>query len=274
MPYSPRTLVGAAAMALLMLAGAFIVARGGLPLPGAGQTADSGEQWVCPMHPDVQQRHEGRCPICGMALEKVPASEQKAAHQEAHGARAAATNPSRPSVTPPPSAAEPERRAPVLLDGRRQQLIGVRTVAVTEQALTHRLRAQGIVRFDESRWTDVNVRAEGWIRRLHVDRTGVAVRRGQPLLALVQPGARGGAGRVRPRAADARCHSRRDTSRRTGRAPDRGRPVAPRAMGRARRTPRLPRRSPRGGAARHLPLSRVGPRHGEACGRWSPGHAR
>jgi membrane fusion protein, copper/silver efflux system len=188
MHHPKRIVIGVgAAIVLLVLAGGFIVARGGLPVPGTTQAADPAERWVCPMHPDVQQPHEGRCPICGMALEKVPASEQKTAHQEAHAARAAATNPSRPSVTPPPAAGEAERRAPVTLDGRRQQLIGVRTVAVTEQALTHRLRAQGIVRFDESRWTDVNVRAEGWIRKLYVDRTGVAVTRGQPLLALYSP---------------------------------------------------------------------------------------
>jgi membrane fusion protein, copper/silver efflux system len=188
MPHVPRSLIGAAAgVVLLLAAGGFIVARGGLPVTGATQGTDSVERWVCPMHPDVQQPHEGRCPICGMALEKVPASEQKAAHQEAHAARAAATNPSRPSVTPPPADGGTERRAPVTLDGRRQQLIGVRTIAVSEQALTHRLRAQGIVRFDESRWTDVNVRAEGWIRRVYVDRTGVTVKRGQPLLALYSP---------------------------------------------------------------------------------------
>jgi membrane fusion protein, copper/silver efflux system len=188
MPHVSRTLVGAAGgLVLLVAAGGFIVARGGLPLTRAGQGTASAERWVCPMHPDVQQRNEGRCPICGMALEKVPASEQKTAHQEAHGARAAATNPARRSVTPPPADGGTERRAPVMLDGRRQQLIGVRTVAVSEQALTHRLRAQGIVRFDESRWTDVNVRAEGWIRRLYVDRTGVTVKRGQPLLALYSP---------------------------------------------------------------------------------------
>ena len=139
------------------------------------------------MHPDVNQEHPGRCPICGMALEKATAAEEKSAHQQAHGVHATATNPARPSVTPPAAQADAEPRAPVTLEGRRQQLIGVRTVAVTEQALTRRLRATGIVRFDESRWTDVNVRTEGWIRKLYVERTGDVVRRGQPLLAIYSP---------------------------------------------------------------------------------------
>jgi hypothetical protein len=33
--------------------------------------ANSGAQYVCPMHPEVSTRQAGDCPICGMALEKV-----------------------------------------------------------------------------------------------------------------------------------------------------------------------------------------------------------
>ena len=177
-----------AAIVLVLAATAFVIARGRHAMAGrVAQNEQAREQFVCPMHPDVHQVRPGRCPICGMELEQVSASEQKTAHGEAHGARAAATNPSRPTATPPAAAGDPEARAPVTIDGRRQQLIGVRTVMVTEQPLTHRLRAKGIVRFDESRWTDVNVRAEGWIRKLYVERTGEAVRRGQPLLAIYSP---------------------------------------------------------------------------------------
>jgi membrane fusion protein, copper/silver efflux system len=172
---------------VIMLAGTgFVIARGLMP-QGGSRPQPAPAQWVCPMHPDVHQDRPGRCPICGMALEKASAADEKSAHQEAHGVRATATNPSRPSVAPPPANADPEPRAAVTLEGRRQQLIGVRTVAVTEQALTRRLRTTGIVRFDESRWTDVNVRTEGWIRKLYVERTGDVVRRGQPLLAIYSP---------------------------------------------------------------------------------------
>ena len=177
-----------AAIVIVFAGTAFVIARGSLSRPArAAQNEQAPEPFVCPMHPDVRQDHPGRCPICGMALEKVPASQQKTAHGEAHGARAAAANPSRPSAPRPAAGANPEARAPVTIDGRRQQLIGVRMVMVTEQALTHELRAKGIVRFDESRWTDVNVRTEGWIRKLYVERTGGVVRRGQPLLAIYSP---------------------------------------------------------------------------------------
>ena len=144
MRHSHRLYVTAAIV--IVLAGtAFVIARGSLARPaGTAQNEQAPEPFVCPMHPDVRQDHPGRCPICGMALEKVPASQQKTAHGEAHAARAAAANPSRPSAPRPAAGADPEARAPVTIDGRRQQLIGVRMVMVTEQALTHELRAKGI----------------------------------------------------------------------------------------------------------------------------------
>ena len=83
---------------VIMLAGTgFVIARGLMP-QGGSRTQPAPAQWVCPMHPDVHQGRPGRCPICGMALEKASAADEKSAHQEAHGVRATATNPSRPSV--------------------------------------------------------------------------------------------------------------------------------------------------------------------------------
>src|SRR5205823_6804671 len=78
-------------------------------------------------------------------------------------------------------------RAPVEIDPRRQQRIGVRTVEATRQALSATIRTVGVVRYDETRQTDVNVKLEGWIRDLYVDYTGQPVRQGQPLLTLYSP---------------------------------------------------------------------------------------
>src|SRR5437762_2472085 len=72
-------------------------------------------------------------------------------------------------------------RGEVTLDPRRQQLIGVRTVPVKREALVQTLRTVGLVRYDETRLADVNLKIEGWIRELYVDYTGQAVRQGQPL---------------------------------------------------------------------------------------------
>lgn len=178
--------VFAVTTASAVAAGAFVWARsGGTPPPQAQESP--AESYVCPMHPDVKQATPGRCPICGMALEKQTPAQSAGAHSAAHGARAIAENPATSVVAPPEAAIGAEPRGVLTLDGRRQQLIGVRTVLVTEDALTRTIRATGIVRFDESRWADVNIRAEGYIRKLYVERTGDTIRRGQPLLALYSP---------------------------------------------------------------------------------------
>ena len=78
-------------------------------------------------------------------------------------------------------------RGTVTIDARRQQLIGVRIVPVTRASLAQTVRAVGVVRYDETRLSDVNLKVEGWIRDLYVDNTGQAVEKGQPLFTLYSP---------------------------------------------------------------------------------------
>ena len=78
-------------------------------------------------------------------------------------------------------------RGDVFIDPQRQQLIGVRLAAVTHEAMAGIVRTTGVVRYDETRLTDVNVKLEGWIRDLRVDYTGQLVRKGQPLFTLYSP---------------------------------------------------------------------------------------
>src|SRR2546425_2976765 len=91
---------------------------------------------------------------------------------------------------PPAAAAQATAsaaRTEVSIDPRRQQLIGVRTVVAKRADLTTTIRAVGVVRYDETRLADVNVKVEGWIRDLYVDYTGQAVRKGQQLFTLYSP---------------------------------------------------------------------------------------
>ena len=78
-------------------------------------------------------------------------------------------------------------REPVILDDRRQQLLGVRTSRAVAGTLAPKLRTVGTVKYDETRLTDVNLKLDGWIRELYVNRTGQHVQRGQPLLTLYSP---------------------------------------------------------------------------------------
>lgn len=90
-----------------------------------------------------------------------------------------------PGAVQGPPAADP--RAEVSLDLRRQQLIGVRTAMVTREPFDKSIRTVGIVKYDETRLADVNLKIEGWIRQLFVETTGQAVERGQALFTLYSP---------------------------------------------------------------------------------------
>jgi Cu(I)/Ag(I) efflux system membrane fusion protein/cobalt-zinc-cadmium efflux system membrane fusion protein len=78
-------------------------------------------------------------------------------------------------------------RGPITIDPRRQQLIGVRTVPVAHELMQQTVRTVGVVRYDETRQADINLRVEGWIRDLYVDYTGQPIQKGQPLFTLYSP---------------------------------------------------------------------------------------
>jgi RND family efflux transporter MFP subunit len=103
----------------------------------------------------------------------------------------AATAPAATAAPAAPSAAAAAAGSPahgdVTIDPRRQQLIGVRTVPVERRRLSREIRAVGLVRYDETRVADVNLKVEAWIRTLDVDFTGQFVRKGQTLFTVYSP---------------------------------------------------------------------------------------
>jgi Cu(I)/Ag(I) efflux system membrane fusion protein len=75
----------------------------------------------------------------------------------------------------------------VIVDAARRQKIGVRIGRVERRSVPVTIRAVGDVVVDETRLADVSVKYRGWIGRLEVDETGLAVRRGQTLFTLYSP---------------------------------------------------------------------------------------
>ena len=86
-----------------------------------------------------------------------------------------------------PVPAGSQARADVQIDPQRQQLIGVRLAPVERTSLATAVRTTGIIRYDETRLTDINVKLDGWIRELYVDYTGQAVAKGQRLFSFYSP---------------------------------------------------------------------------------------
>jgi membrane fusion protein, copper/silver efflux system len=119
-------------------------------------------------------------------LARLPGMSRLAARSEGHDAM------QMPAPTPVPQAgaaatpAEPPR-GDVQIDLQRQQLIGVRLAPVERTSLSAPLRTTGVVRYDETRLTDINVKLDGWIRELYVDYTGQLVTKGQRLFAFYSP---------------------------------------------------------------------------------------
>jgi len=114
----------------------------------------------------------------GLAMRWMNATRQPVmSDMPAHSAETPASAPAA-AITP---------RGDVTVDPRRQQLIGVKTVAATKTTLTPMIRTVGSVRSAETTLADVNVKLDGWIRELFVDYTGQAVTKAQPLFTLYSP---------------------------------------------------------------------------------------
>lgn len=87
-----------------------------------------------------------------------------------------------------PAKAEPEGEAPTIeIPSEKQQLIGLKTTAVSMKSLEKVIRTVGRVEYDERRLATVNIKFEGWIEKLHVDYTGKYVKKGEPLAEVYSP---------------------------------------------------------------------------------------
>ena len=123
----------------------------GLQAAGGEATA----YYSCSMHTHVRSADPGTCPICSMDL--VPVTRREVETGE------------------------------IVIDPMRRQTIGVRTGPVERRPLRLEVRAVGKVAYDETRLSEVSLKYPGWIGRLHVNATGQAVRRGEPLFTIYSP---------------------------------------------------------------------------------------
>ena len=121
--------------------------------------------------------------VYGIRARRAQPSDAAMQADAAYGMPGMAPNSGQPATTKP--AGTP--RGPVTIDPRRQQLIGVRIVQVAHEPMLQTVRTVGVIRYDETRLADVNLRVEGWIRELYVDYTGQPIRKGQPLFTLYSP---------------------------------------------------------------------------------------
>jgi Cu(I)/Ag(I) efflux system membrane fusion protein len=150
--------------------------------------------YICPMHPQVRRDSPGQCPICGMNL--VPAegaSPDAPAHGDAPvhempGARAHShVSMTEMSVSASEAEMEPVKEAVRPHEDAAAPGPDVRVAGVEKRSVSQRVQTWGRVVADGSNERVVTAPADGWIRRLHVQRIGTRVAAMAPLFEFYSP---------------------------------------------------------------------------------------
>lgn len=117
--------------------------------------AGQGKVWVCPMHPEIMQDHQGTCPICGMEL-----VESKSHEAHDHG---------------------------IHVDTATIQKLGVRLASVKRSPVSREIRVYGNVTADESALHEVHSNFDGWIRKSYIHSVGQRIEKGQVIYEIYSP---------------------------------------------------------------------------------------
>ncbi|RMH05830.1 MAG: efflux RND transporter periplasmic adaptor subunit [Nitrospirae bacterium] len=108
----------------------------------------------------------------------TPSSETSATNSHKQRAASPSASPERPGLIPVKG---------VMVNPRKQQLVGVKTEPARIQQLTHTIRTVGTVEVDETKLTHVHTKLEGWVQKLYVKFTGEQVQKGQKLFEIYSP---------------------------------------------------------------------------------------
>jgi len=147
---------------LILLAAIGVADRmGWISADGDGTlSATNGEAaiYTCPMHPQIRQPGEGRCPICGMAL--VPAAT---------------------------SSGDGLNELSVQIEPAQRRLANIQTIEVKSEPVFATIKTVGAIAIDESRMATIASYIDGRIERLFADYTGVSVAKGDHLAVIYSP---------------------------------------------------------------------------------------
>jgi Cu(I)/Ag(I) efflux system membrane fusion protein len=133
------------------------------PPRAAGVAAPQEIEYYCPMHPQVVRAEMGNCPICGMPLSKRKKGETAEVHL-------------------PPGVLSRTQYSPY-----RIALAGIHTSEVRYRSLTKKISTVGYVDYDQTRRSQIVLRAAGYVEKLYVDQTWVRVDQGTPLAEVYSP---------------------------------------------------------------------------------------
>jgi Cu(I)/Ag(I) efflux system membrane fusion protein len=134
--------------------------------PSTDSAIAKGEEYYCPMHPQIIRDQPDKCPICGMPLSQRKKEANLAASNEIEAL--------------PPGVQR------VQLSPYRVALAGLKTWEIKYQPLQKEIQTVGFVEFDERKMAQISAWASGKsrINKLFVNVTGQHVRKGEPLAEL------------------------------------------------------------------------------------------
>jgi len=111
------------------------------------------------------------------------AQQQPPAGHQGHGGGA----PPQAASTPTPQEQTADEPQTVEIPSDKQQLIGVKIVTAAVKPMHKVVRTVGRVEFDERKLATINTKIEGWLEKLHVNYTGIYVKKGEPLAEVYSP---------------------------------------------------------------------------------------
>lgn len=126
----------------------------------AAHEEDEATVWTCSMHPQIKMPKPGQCPICFMDL--IPLEQGAGDDDEGDAVR-------------------------LTISENARALAGIATAPVVRRGAVADIRMTGKVALDETRVEMITARIGGRIDKLHVDYTGVPVKRGDHLAEIYSP---------------------------------------------------------------------------------------
>ena len=121
--------------------------------PHAEHEHPASETYTCPMHPTVVSDKPGKCPVCGMDLEKSDKSSSAGSND-------------------------------LMLTDSQIKLANITTQKVSRKAIGQTVAINGRFAVNELNSEAISSRAAGRIEKLFIKETGQAVKQGEPLYVL------------------------------------------------------------------------------------------
>lgn len=166
--------------------------------------AVEGQEYTCPMHPEIRQDAPGKCPICGMPLVPVgssPSGDKQPTEpsEDSGGAQYVCPMMCTPPHTGPgkcPVCAMELVRADsgagggersVSIDAAARRILGIRTAKAKNEDVFRTIRTVGEIDYDEERVATIAAYVNGRIEEMFAEYVGVQVTKGDDLAVLYSP---------------------------------------------------------------------------------------